>query len=177
MQAITRTNRVYPPNKTHGLIVDYLGIFDDVAKSLAFDEKSVQQVISNIEELKSQLAPAMAAALRSSPASTAPSAATRDSCRHSPRSPTMHEGCLRPGLQHRLPTLGGAQPGPDARRLPRRLPLAHRRVRVRPPSDIAGRLVWHALGAKTVDLINEHVQVEIPRARRRSSWMPRRSRT
>jgi type I restriction enzyme R subunit len=30
------------------------------------------------------------------------------------------------------------------------------------PSDIAGRLVWHALGAKTIDLINEHVQVEIP---------------
>ena len=63
LQAITRTNRVYPPNKTHGLIVDYLGIFDDVAKSLAFDEKSVQQLISNIEELKKQLAPAMAAAL------------------------------------------------------------------------------------------------------------------
>ena len=63
LQAITRTNRVYPPNKTHGLIVDYLGIFDDVAKSLAFDEKSVQQVISNIEELKKQLAPAIAAAL------------------------------------------------------------------------------------------------------------------
>jgi type I restriction enzyme, R subunit len=31
------------------------------------------------------------------------------------------------------------------------------------PSDIAGRLVWHALGAKTVDLINEHAQVEIPK--------------
>ena len=51
LQAITRTNRVYPPKKTHGLIVDYLGAFDDVAKSLAFDEKSVQQVISNIEEV------------------------------------------------------------------------------------------------------------------------------
>ena len=30
------------------------------------------------------------------------------------------------------------------------------------PSDITGRLVWHALGAKTIDLINEHVAVEIP---------------
>ena len=63
LQAITRTNRVYPPNKTHGLIVDYLGIFDDVAKALTFDEKSVQQVITNIEELKKQLEPAIAAAL------------------------------------------------------------------------------------------------------------------
>ena len=32
------------------------------------------------------------------------------------------------------------------------------------PSDITGRLVWHALGAKTIDLINEHVQVEIPQS-------------
>ena len=39
LQAITRTNRVYPPNKTHGLIVDYLGVFDDVAKAFGFDEK------------------------------------------------------------------------------------------------------------------------------------------
>jgi type I restriction enzyme R subunit len=30
------------------------------------------------------------------------------------------------------------------------------------PSDIAGRLVWHALGAKTIELINEHVAVEVP---------------
>ena len=32
------------------------------------------------------------------------------------------------------------------------------------PSDITGRLVWHALGAKTIDLINEHVVVELPDA-------------
>ena len=41
LQAITRANRTYSHNglkKTHGLIVDYLGVFDDVAKSLEFDE-------------------------------------------------------------------------------------------------------------------------------------------
>ncbi|MFX0578749.1 hypothetical protein [Nocardia nepalensis] len=32
------------------------------------------------------------------------------------------------------------------------------------PSDVTGRLVWHALGAKTIVLINEHVQVEIPQS-------------
>ena len=37
LQAICRTNRVYPPRKTHGLIVDYLGVFDDTMKSLDFD--------------------------------------------------------------------------------------------------------------------------------------------
>jgi hypothetical protein len=35
LQAICRTNRVYP-GKTHGLIVDYLGIFDDVATASRF---------------------------------------------------------------------------------------------------------------------------------------------
>src|SRR5690606_11357356 len=62
LQAITRTNRVFPPNKTHGLIVDYLGIFDDVAKAFRFDEKSVEQVISNIDVLRGQLGPAIEAA-------------------------------------------------------------------------------------------------------------------
>jgi type I restriction enzyme R subunit len=37
LQAITRTNRTYGQKKTHGLIVDYLGVFDDVASALEFD--------------------------------------------------------------------------------------------------------------------------------------------
>jgi type I restriction enzyme R subunit len=36
LQAICRTNRPYP-KKDHGLVVDYIGIFDDVAKALNFD--------------------------------------------------------------------------------------------------------------------------------------------
>ena len=31
------------------------------------------------------------------------------------------------------------------------------------PVDVTGRLVWHSLGSKTMDLINEHVVVEVPR--------------
>ncbi len=54
LQAICRTNRLYA-GKTHGLIVDYIGIFDDVAKALGFDEKAVQQVVSNIDKLKEEL--------------------------------------------------------------------------------------------------------------------------
>ena len=34
LQAICRTNRTYDQGKTHGLIVDYIGIFDDVAKAI-----------------------------------------------------------------------------------------------------------------------------------------------
>ena len=54
LQAICRTNRTYDSGKTFGLIVDYIGVFDDVAKALGFDKKFVRQVISNIKELKEQ---------------------------------------------------------------------------------------------------------------------------
>jgi type I restriction enzyme, R subunit len=56
LQAICRTNRVFSDEKTHGLIVDYVGIFDDVAKALEFDEKQVAKVIENIDEIKKMLA-------------------------------------------------------------------------------------------------------------------------
>ena len=63
LQAICRTNRTYGTGKTHGLIVDYIGIFDDVAKALDFDEKSIQKVITNIEEVKKELPELMAKCL------------------------------------------------------------------------------------------------------------------
>ena len=55
LQAICRTNRTYDQGKTHGLIIDYIGIFDDVAKALDFDETSMRQIITNIDEIKKQL--------------------------------------------------------------------------------------------------------------------------
>ncbi|MDJ0350594.1 HsdR family type I site-specific deoxyribonuclease [Cryobacterium sp. PH29-G1] len=165
LQAITRTNRVYPPNKTHGLIVDYLGVFDDVAKSLAFDEKSVLQVISNIEELKEQLAPAIVAALVFFPGID--------------RTVGGYEGLVQAqsaiadevtkdafGLAYSIVSQLWETLSPDPMLSPYRddyrwLTDVYESVR---PSDIIGRLVWHALGAKTIDLINEHVQVEIPQS-------------
>jgi type I restriction enzyme R subunit len=55
LQAICRTNRTYDEGKTFGLIVDYIGIFDNVAKALDFDEGGMKKVISNIEEVKKQI--------------------------------------------------------------------------------------------------------------------------
>ena len=55
LQAICRTNRTYDQGKTHGLIVDYIGIFDDVARALDFDETSMRRIITNIEEIKKLL--------------------------------------------------------------------------------------------------------------------------
>lgn len=164
LQAITRTNRPYPPSKSHGLIVDYLGIFDDVAKSLAFDEKSVQRVITNIEELKAQLQPAIAAALAFFPGVD--------------RTVGGYEGLVQAqaaiaddtakdafGLAYSIVSQLWEALSPDPmlskfRDDYRWLTDVYESVR---PSDITGRLVWHALGAKTIDLINEHVEVELPR--------------
>ena len=53
LQAICRTNRTYNENKKCGLIVDFVGVFEDVARSLAFDEESVKTIIKNQDEIKS----------------------------------------------------------------------------------------------------------------------------
>lgn len=59
LQAICRTNRLFPL-KYYGRIVDYFGVFDDTAKALEFDEKSVLQIITNLTELREKLPKAMA---------------------------------------------------------------------------------------------------------------------
>lgn len=52
LQAICRTNRKYNENKKCGLVVDFVGVFDNVAKSLAFDEESVKTIIKNLDEVR-----------------------------------------------------------------------------------------------------------------------------
>jgi type I restriction enzyme R subunit len=59
LQAICRVNRPYP-EKYRGLIVDYLGVFDNVATALDFDLKEMQKVVSNIANLKAETPNAMA---------------------------------------------------------------------------------------------------------------------
>lgn len=55
LQAICRTNRTYDDGKAYGLIVDYVGVFDNVGKSLDFDEASMRKIVNNIEDVKKQL--------------------------------------------------------------------------------------------------------------------------
>lgn len=164
LQAICRTNRVYPPAKTHGLIVDYLGIFDNVAKAFAFDDRSVQQVISNIAVLREQLGPAIAAALAFFPGVD--------------RTAGGYEGLIQAQTaidsDESRDAFGAAysvvaqlwetlSPDPILSEYEsdyRWLTDVYQSVQ---PTDVTGRLVWHALGAKTLELINEHVTVEVPR--------------
>ncbi|MFY1661185.1 type I restriction endonuclease subunit R [Micromonospora sp. WMMD1274] len=164
LQAITRTNRVYPPNKTHGLIVDYLGIFDDVAKAFAFDEKNVQQVISNIAVLRTQLGPAIQAALAFFPGVDR-TVGGYEGLIAAQTAISSDEACDAFGASFSVVAQLWETLSPDPILSTyaadyRWLTDMYESVR---PSDIAGRLVWHTLGAKTLELINEHVTVEVPR--------------
>jgi type I restriction enzyme R subunit len=163
LQAICRTNRV-APGKSHGLIVDYLGLFDDVAQALAFDEASIDKVISNIDELKAELAPAMAKCLgwfadidRSIPGwegllaaqECLPDTDSRDSFAGDFSTLSLLWEALSPD-----PVF---VPLEDNYRW-----LAQVYDSLKPPSG-NGKLLWHALGAKTIDLIHKHVSVQTVR--------------
>jgi type I restriction enzyme, R subunit len=161
LQAICRTNRTFGQEKTHGLIVDYIGIFDDVAQALDFDEKAVQQVVSNIDELRKAL-----------PVQVQTSLAFFVGV---DRTVGGYEGLL--AAQQCLPNnevrdkfaavysvLGTIWEAlsPDPCLSPYQTDyrwLTQVYESVKPPSG-NGRLLWHALGAKTVELINENVHLE-----------------
>ena len=56
LQAIARVNRPYETNegqrKISGLIIDFVGIFENLEKALAFDSKDVEGVIEDLDVLK-----------------------------------------------------------------------------------------------------------------------------
>ena len=160
LQAICRTNRP-AKGKDFGLIVDYLGIFDDVAQALQFDETSIKTVITNLEELKKELEPLMNACL--------------DRFQGIDRSVGGWEGLMEaqqclPDNEKRdafaldfskLATVWEAL-SPDPILTPYRQDfrwLAQVYESLRPPSG-NGKLLWHALGAKTIELIHENVTVQ-----------------
>lgn len=164
LQAICRTNRTYGDKKTHGLIVDYLGVFDDVAKALEFDEKGFRSVVGNIEGLKDQLPEAVQKCLAFFPGVD--------------RTQTGYEGLM--AAQQCLPNndtrdafaaehtvLGKLWEAisPDPMLLPFETDyrwLTQVYVSVQPTSG-TGRLVWHALGAKTIELIHQNVHIDAVR--------------
>ncbi|NCC61040.1 MAG: type I restriction endonuclease subunit R [Verrucomicrobiae bacterium] len=52
LQAMCRTNRLYNDAKQHGLIVDYLGVFENLTRALDYDPKEIEGVVESIEEFK-----------------------------------------------------------------------------------------------------------------------------
>ena len=161
LQAICRTNRPYGETKTHGLIVDYLGIFDDVAQAIQFDEKDITRVVTNINELVAALPAAVQKCLASFPGVD--------------RTVTGYEGLI--AAQECLPDNAARDEfaadysylarlweaiSPDSSLEPyeadyRWLSQVYESVK---PSTGTGKLLWHTLGPKTIDLIHRHVYVD-----------------
>ncbi len=161
LQAICRTNRPYGQQKSHGLIVDYLGIFDDVAQAIQFDEEGITNVVSNIEELKGQFPGAMQKCLEYFPGVD--------------RSVAGYEGLM--AAQECLPNVDvkdrfaadvsvlsrlweAISPDPmlgEYEKDYRWICQVYESVK---PVTTTGRLLWHRLGAKTIELIHENVHVD-----------------
>ena len=160
LQTICRTNRV-ADGKSHGLIVDYIGIFDDVAKALAFDEKAVQSVITNLDELKAELPEKVKVCLAFFP--------DVDRKLDGYEGLLLAQDCL-PDNETRdkfagefsvLARLWEAL-SPDSCLSPhetdyRWLVQVYESVK---PASGNGRLLWHALGAKTIELIHNNTHLE-----------------
>jgi len=161
LQAICRTNRPYGEAKTHGLIVDYLGVFDDVAQAIQFDEEGITRVVTNINELVAKLPGAAQKCLAYFPGVD--------------RTVTGYEGLI--AAQQCLPNNDvrdrfaadfsylnrlweAISPDPVLSQYEtdyRWLSQVYESVK---PSTGDGKLLWHALGPKTIELIHENVHVD-----------------
>jgi type I restriction enzyme R subunit len=159
LQAVCRTNRPYK-GKSHGLIVDYIGVFDDVAAALMFDERSVREAVGALAKLRAEVPGAVKKCLDLFPGI--------DRTIGGYAGLIIAQACL-PNNERRdefalaysaLSRLWEAL-SPDECLEPHRTDykwLTDVYESVRPPSG-HGKLLWHALGAKTLDLIKEHIHV------------------
>jgi type I restriction enzyme R subunit len=169
LQAICRTNRRYTnpitkADKTHGLVVDYLGIFDDVAQSFLFDDRTVNTVITNLAELRNELPAAFSESLSFFPDVDRTVGGWEGLQAAQERLPDDETRDAFARSYSRLAQLWEAvSPDPVLSTYEqdyRWLTDVYESVR---PADHTGKLVWHALGAKTLELINQNVRVEVPR--------------
>ncbi|MCV7669767.1 HsdR family type I site-specific deoxyribonuclease [Micrococcus luteus] len=163
LQAICRTNRVYPA-KEHGVVVDYLGIFDHVAEALDFDEENISEVITNIEGLKDQFPGEMQKALDFFPGVDRTESGYIGMMAAQAKLPDK-ETMDAYGAQYRVVSRLWEALSPDAILRPHEddykwLTSVYESVK---PVDLTGRLIWNRLGAKTLELVNQHVTVQVPR--------------
>ncbi len=160
LQAICRTNRVYGHDKSNGLIVDYVGIFDDVAKALDFDEKSVQAVISNIESVKKEFPRLIAKCLEYFPGVDRTIEGWEGLIAAQDCLPTNKEKDEF-GADYRVlnRAYNAVSPDPFLREFIydyKWLTKVYESVK---PTDNTGALIWSSLGAKTIELVNRNVEV------------------
>ena len=161
LQAICRTNRVYDQEKSYGLIVDYIGIFDDVAKALYFDSEAVEKVISDIESVRDKVPGMIENCVAFFPGV--------DRTRDDWEGLLAAQDCLpdneardKFGAAYRALNRVWNALSPDSCLAPfkveyRWLTKVYDSIR---PTDERGQMIWAALGSKTLQLIHENISVE-----------------
>lgn len=160
LQAICRTNRTYDQGKTYGLIVDYIGIFDNVAKALDFDDNTMKRIITNIEEIKKQF-PALLKKCLSYFMGV-------DRTQEGWEGLMAAQECLPNNkikdafaADYRVLNRAYDVLSPDQFLSPYKvdyqwLSRVYESVK---PTDGRGGLIWAALGAKTIELVNQNISV------------------
>ncbi len=157
LQAICRTNRPYT-NKSHGLVVDYIGVFDNVVKSLNFDHKGVDRVVSNLDQLEQDLPEKINNCLKYFPIdkkSGYQGLAEAQMCLDD--SNTRDEFAADYSVLARYwetlsPRISTLQYVEDYKW------LSSVYESIQPPTG-HGRLIWNRLGSKTIQMIQDNIKV------------------
>jgi len=160
LQAICRTNRTFGAEKDFGLIVDYIGIFDDVARALDFDENTMRRIITNIEEVKQQLPALLKKCLAYFMGVDRTIEGWEGLMAAQNCLPTNKEKDAF-AADYRVLNKAWNALSPDAFLNPYKLDYqwlskVYESVK---PTDRSGGLVWAALGAKTIELIHQNMAV------------------
>ena len=161
LQAICRTNRTYDQGKTFGLIVDYIGIFDDVAKALDFDESSMRTLITNIEEIKKELPKLMAKCLGYFHGVDRTIDGWEGLMAAQDCLPTNKEKDAF-AADYRVLNRAWDALSPDAflRAYKADYLWLSRVYESVKPTDSRGGLIWASLGAKTIELVHQNMTVD-----------------
>lgn len=160
LQAICRTNRTYDSGKSHGLIVDYIGIFDNVARALDFDENSMKRIITNIDEIKKQLPALLKKCLSFFMGVDRTVEGWEGLMAAQECLPTNKEKDAF-AADYRVLNRAWDALSPDAFLRPYKadyqwLSRVYESVK---PTNGTGGLIWASLGAKTIELVHESVTV------------------
>lgn len=160
LQAICRTNRLYD-GKTHGLIVDYLGIFDDVTAALDFDEKAVQKVVTNIDGIKSEFPIWMTKCLGYFPGVDRTKSGFEGLIEAQEHlSDTTKKDAFAADFSVLHKAWEALSPDPmliDYQADYRWLSQVYESVK---PVTHIGSLLWHSFGAKTIELVHQNVVLD-----------------
>lgn len=161
LQAICRVNRPCPPNKSIGVIVDYMGLFKDLGSVFDYDDEDRKNVISNLEELKAKIPELIQACRDFFPG------VKREDGYESLEAAQEFLGTNAEKDNYAMKYLPlhraweALSPDPMLAEYLKDYIWFTKVYESSKPGSAIGKLVWQSLGQKTIDLINRNTSVEI----------------